>query len=301
MAKRRFGPYTVETSNEDKILFPDDGITKGDLIDYYQTVAEIILPHLADRPLTMQRFPDGIGADGFYQKAIPDYFPDWIDRTRVHTADGPQDQAICSNRATLAYLAQLACVTLHPWLSRRDRPDWPDRLVIDLDPPTDDFEPVRAAAFAARDLFDELDLPAFVMTTGSRGLHVLVPLDRGLAFDEVRSFAQAFAAELARRHVDRLTAAQRKDRRGNRVYLDTSNIAYGQTTVCPYAVRARAGAPVAAPLDWSELADRETHARRWTLRTMTRRLGQRDDPWSNLARRARSLNAAREALGQMGD
>lgn len=302
MSERRFGPYTVETSNEDKVLFPDGGISKGDLIDYYQAVADVILPHLADRPLTLQRFPDGIDADGFYQKDVPDHFPEWIDRARVRTADGGiQTQTVCSNRATLAYLAQLACVTLHPWLCRRDRLDYPDRLVIDLDPAHDDFEPVRDAAFAARKLFDELDLPVFAMTTGSRGLHLVVPLDRATHFDDVRAFAQDFARNLARRRDDALTVAQRKDQRGDRVYLDTSNNAYGQTTVAPYAVRARPGAPVATPVTWSELKDSKTHARRWTLQSMPRRLGQRDDPWRNIARHAGSLQKAQETLSTLAE
>ncbi len=298
MAKRRFGPYTVETSNEDKVLFPDDGITKGDLLEYYLAVADTMLPHLADRPLTMQRFPDGIGETGFYQKEMPEYFPDWLDRARVKTADGPQWQVVCNNAATLAYLAQQACLTPHVWLSRKDRLDRPDRLVIDLDPPSDDFSPVQEAALAARRLFEELDLPAFVMTTGSRGAHVVVPLDRSRGFDAVRRFARMFAATLARRHERELTVEQRKAKRGGRVYLDTGNNAYGQTTVAPYAVRPLSGAPVATPVAWSEFARAGVDARHWTLAMLPRRLARHGDPWKGMARRARSLAAAEKRLDE---
>lgn len=299
MAQRRFGRYTVETSNEDKVFFPGAGITKGDLIDYYVAVADTMLPHLEDRPLTMQRFPDGIGEDGFYEKKLPDYFPDWVDRVRVSTSQGPQQQIVCSNAATLAYLGQLACITPHVWLSRRDRLDFPDRLVFDLDPPGDDFEPVREAAFLVRDLLDEVGLASYAMTTGSRGVHVVVPLARDDGFDDVRKFSQRFAKLLAGYHEDRLTVAQKKKNRGKRVYLDTSNNAYGQTAVAPYAVRARDGAPVATPLDWDELRDAKTDARRWTLASIPRRLAQRDDPWRDLARHGASLTAAKKRIDDL--
>ncbi len=299
MANRRFGRYTVETSNEDKVLFPDVGITKGDLIDYYTGVADTMLPHLKDRPLSMQRFPDGIAEDGFYEKKVPAYFPDWVDRVSVSTSQGRQQQVVCSNAATLAYLGQQACITPHVWLSRRDRLDVPDRLVVDLDPPGDDFEPVREAAFLARELFDDIGLTSYAMTTGSRGVHVVVPLARRDGFDDVRKFSQRFAKLLAAGNEDRLTVAQKKKDRGDRVYLDTSNNAYGQTTVAPYAVRARDGAPVATPLDWDELRDAKTTARRWTLGSIPRRLAQRDDPWRQFARRGASLDSARQKLEEL--
>lgn len=297
MARRRFGPYTVETSHEDKVLFPESGLTKGDLIDYYLGVADTILPHLAGRPLTMQRFPDGIGAGGFYEKKVPGHFPDWVDRCRVPTASGHQLQVVCSNEATLAYLGQEACITPHAWLSREDRLDHPDRLVLDLDPPGEDFAPVRDAARATRTLLDELGLAAWLMTTGSRGVHVVVPLDRSADFDRSRRFAQDLARTLADRYPDRLTDAQRKDRRGGRVYLDTSNNARGQTAVVPYAVRAREGAPVATPIEWTELG--RAHARRWTVASIPRRLAHKPDPWRNLARHRRSLDRARARLDSL--
>jgi len=298
MGRRRYGPYTIDTSHEDKILFPDLGLTKGELVDYYDAVAEAMLPHLRGRALALQRFPDGIDADGFYQKQVGAHFPEWIETTRVAKADGGhQDLVVCANRATLVYLADQATITLHPWLSRCDRPDHPDRLIFDLDPADDDFAAVRAAAGHVRALLAELGLPCFAMLTGSRGLHVVVPLDRSEPFDAVRGFARDVAGRLAARHPCTLTTEQRKARRGGRLYLDVGRNAWAQTAVAAYSVRARAGAPVAAPIDWGELGERGLDARRWTVRNVLRRLGQRDDPWKGLARRGRSLAAARRRLG----
>jgi bifunctional non-homologous end joining protein LigD len=294
---RRFGRYVIETSNEDKVLFPGDGLTKGDLIDYYERIAGTMLPHVAGRALVMRRFPDGIDGEGFFQKAVPDYFPDWIETTTVRKEGGWQTLVVCDKAATLAYLANQACVSLHPWLSRVDRPDHPDRLVIDLDPPRGgDFAPVRWAALRCRELLEELGLPSFVKTTGSRGLHVVVPLDRAADFDTVRSFARGVAGVLAARHPDRLTAEVTKAKRRGRVYLDAGRNAYAQTAIAPYAVRARPGAPVAAPLDWKDLRGTRVTARSFTIRNVFRRLGQREDPWAGLARRGRSLARARAKL-----
>jgi len=301
MGRRRYGRITVETSKEEKVLFPEAGVTKGQLVDYYESVWPRLALHLRARPLVLERFPDGVAAEGFYQKQVPDYFPDWIDRVRVGTRGGSQDLVVCDRKATLAYLANQAVVTLHPWLSRRDRLDCPDQLVLDLDPPEGgDFEAVRDAAFRARELLDALGLPSFPKTTGSKGLHLVVPLDRGARFDRVRAFARAAVELLARRHPDALTTEQRKAKRRGRLYLDVGRNAWGQTAVAPYAVRALPEAPVAAPLRWEELRSRRIHARSWNVRNLPRRLAAASgDPWSGWRRRARSLDAARRALDRL--
>lgn len=302
MSLRRFGPYTVETSNEDKVFFPGEGLTKGDLIDYYVDVAGSLLPHTEGRPLAMHRFPDGIDGDGFYQKEVGGSFPGWIETIRVKKEGGAVTQAVCGNAATLAFIANQACVTLHPWLSRRDRLDHPDRMIFDLDPPGDDFSPVRLAARALRALLeDELDLTAFVQTTGSSGLHVVVALDRSHAYDDVRAFAHGVARVLARRDPARLTVAPRKAARKGRLFLDYLRNAYGQMAVAPYSVRALPGAPVATPLDWDELDDSDLTARRYTIRNVRRRLGQRQDPWRDLRRHASSLGRRQERLAALAD
>lgn len=292
------GNHTIDVERWDKVLFPDDGITKGDLIDYYREIADTMLPFMKDRPLTLQRFPDGIDEDGFYQKEAPEYFPDWIRRVSIPVEESgeDQDQVICDDTATLAYLANQACITPHIWLSRADKLHHPDKLIFDLDPPTDDFEPVRKAALDLRTILDEIELVSYVMTTGSSGLHVVVPLDRSADFDEVRDFARDLADILADRHPDRLTTAQRKKKRGDRLFLDYLRNSYGQNSVTPYAVRALSGAPVATPLDWDELHDKDLTSKSYTMDNIFQRLGQKEDPWHGMMRRARSLSKPRERL-----
>jgi bifunctional non-homologous end joining protein LigD len=289
-----FGRYVVETSNEDKVFFPDAGITKGDLIEYYRQVAETMLPYLRDRPVTMRRFPEGIEGEGFYQKDAPDYFPDWIERVRVEKEDGTVDHIVCGKAADLVYLANQACVTPHVWLSRADKPDNPDLMILDLDPPDGRFDDVRFAARAARDLLGELGLSPFVQTTGSRGVHVVVPLDRSGDFDTVRAFAQGVAEVLAARAPARLTTEQYKEERGDRVFLDTARNAYAQTFAAPYSVRPNPGAPVATPVDWDELG--RVGPQSYNTRNVFRRLGQVDDPWAGMRRRARSLKQPQRRL-----
>jgi len=296
MTSLTFGRYTVEVSNADKLLFPESGFSKIRLIEYYQQVAEAMLPHLRDRPLMMHRFPDGIQQEGFYQKQIGDYFPDWIDRIEVPKQGGTITHVVCNNTATLVYLTNQACITPHVWLSRTDRLQHPDCLIFDLDPPDGEFEPVRFAAYKLRELLDELGMPSHVATTGSRGLHVAIPLDRSADFDEVRSLARDLAGVLAKREPQRLTIEVRKDKRAGQLFLDVGRNAYAQTAVAPYAVRALPGAPVATPLDWDELNDSQLHAQTYTLENLPRRLAQKTDPWSGLQRHAVSLTKARERL-----
>lgn len=299
MSRRRFGCYAFDASNEDKELFPGEGITKGDLMDYYEAIAPHMLPWLRERPLVLQRFPDGIAEEGFYQKQVSEHFPDWVSTVRVGKAgNGTQELVVCGNQATLVYLANLGCVTLHPWLCRRDRLHHPDLLVVDLDPPGgDDFGPVREAARACRELFDELELPTFPKTTGSKGLHLVVPLDRSEDFDAVRGFARDAMALLAARRPEALTTEVRLEKRGGRVFLDVARNAYAQTAVSPYSVRPLPGAPVATPLGWDEVG--RVDARRFTVRNVLRRLAQCEDPWKGLRRRARGLEAARRRLERL--
>lgn len=295
--KVRAGRRIVEVSRPQKVLFADDGMTKADLAAYYRTVARRMLPHLRGRPLMLERHPDGIDDPGFLQKEIPGNFPDWIHRAELPKEGGTVTYVLCEDTATLVLLADQGCVTLHRWLSRVDRPDHPDRLVFDLDPPDDDFTPVREAARWLHDLLDEIGLPSVLMTTGSRGLHVLVPLDRRTPFDDVRAFAADVADALADRHPEQLTTEVRKKARAGRLYLDIQRNAYGQTAVAPYAVRARPGAPVAAPLTWDDLDDPDLHARRWTLDDADGL--RKDNPWSP-APRPHSLSAAADRLRHGG-
>ena len=291
------GGRAVAVSSPDKVLFPEDGTTKADLARYYAKVADTMLPHLKGRPISMLRYPDGIEGESFFQKDVPDYFPAWIRRAKVEKEGGTLEMMVAEEPAALVYLAGQACITPHVWLSRIDRPQRPDRLIFDFDPSGDDFGPVREGARRMRDLLDELGLAPFVMTTGSRGLHVTVPLDRSADFDVVRTFARGCAELLVARRPDHLTVEHRKAKRGGRVYVDTGRNAYAQTGVAPYAVRALPGAPVATPLDWSELG--RARPRSTTIANLFRRLGRKDDSWADIDRRARPLVKAAERLRRM--
>jgi len=293
---RRFGPYTVQLERLDKVLYPEAEITKRDVVGYYEAVAGALLAHLQDRPLTLRRFPDGIGEEGFYQKQVPDYFPGWISRVDVPLADGGrQEQITAGNAATLAYLAGQAALELHPWLSRTQALDTPDQIVFDLDPGEErGFEDVRSAALHLRELLECLEMKPRVMVTGSSGAHLRVPLRAGSGFDEVRAFARRVVDHLAALHPDDLTVEARKNARKGRLYLDVARNARGQTAVTPYSLRALPGAPVAVPLEWDEFRRTES-ARSYTLASVPRRLEKRGDPWKGMGREARSLDRAREA------
>jgi bifunctional non-homologous end joining protein LigD len=303
----RVGRRAVEIHRPDKVLFPADGdgqgrgggteYTKGDLVAYYRAVAPFMLPHLRGRPLMLERHPDGVGGPTFMQKNTPGHYPDWIERVEVAKEGGTVVHTVCDDTATLVHLADQACVTLHRWLSRSGRIDRPDRMVLDLDPAEDDFDQVRRAARDVKELLDELRLPSAPMTTGSKGLHVVVPVNGHDDFDAVRDVAREIAEELVRAHPERLTTAVRKKDRGGRLYLDIQRNAYAQTAVAPFTVRARPGAPVATPITWEQLDDPAVDARRWTIADAVDQA--RSDPWAGVMRRARALGPVRRRLGTL--
>jgi bifunctional non-homologous end joining protein LigD len=295
----RVGRVTVELSHTDKVLFPGDNITKGDLVAYYRRAAEMMLPFLRDRPLAMRRYPDGITGPAIMQKNVPDYFPDWITRADVRKQGGSLHQVICDKQATVVYLANQACIELHAFLSRLDRIDDPDQLIFDLDPPdANRFGDVRTIALRLRQLLeDELGLSTFVKTTGGKGLHVHVPLDATADFDTARGFALEVAGLFAARNPDLATTEQRRDNRGTLVYLDVMRNAYAQLAVAPYSVRARPGAPVATPLSWGELNE-SLNPGQFTILTVPDRIGG-SDPWAGLSRRRSGLARAQQRLRRL--
>jgi bifunctional non-homologous end joining protein LigD len=294
------GRRRVEVSSPDKVLYPDDGITKADLVDYYKQMATHILPYLVDRPIAMERYPDGLAGERIFQKNVPRYFPEWVSRVRIPKQGGSLQHVLVDTPATLVYLANQSCITVHAFLSKADRLHYPDQLIFDLDPPGSEFQLARRIALDLRQLLEEeLRLPSFVKTTGGDGLHLVVPLDRSEDFDQVRSFARDVGLLLSQRDQDRVTIELRKQKRGNRLFVDVMRNAYAQTAVPPYVVRARRAAPVATPLDWEEVRDPRLRPDRFTLRTIFGRLARVPDPWRNLGRRARSLRAARERLERL--
>jgi bifunctional non-homologous end joining protein LigD len=250
-----------------------------------------MVPHLRQRRLTMQRYPQGIDASAVFQKNIPDHFPPWVDRVVVPKKGGTVTHVVCNNAATLVYLANQNCLTPHVGLARIDRIEYPDQLVFDLDPPGDDFEIVRSVAWSMRELLDSLGLASFLKTTGSRGVHVVVPLKRTQTFDTVRSFAQSVADEIVRRRPDDVTTELLKVNRGNRLFLDTNRNGTAQTVVPAYSVRARDGAPVAMPIAWDELRDPKVHARTWTIHNAPERVESGADPWQGMARKSKTTPA----------
>jgi bifunctional non-homologous end joining protein LigD len=284
----KVGRRDVKITHEDKIMFPEAGLTKLDVADHYERAAPRMLPYVRDRPLALQAFPDGIEGDGFFLKAVPRYFPDWIKRATVPKKGGTITHALAQDAPTLVYLAGQNVVTVHTWLSRADKPHQPDRLTLDFDPSGGGFDEVRAAARAAGDRLRDLGLAPYAMTTGSRGVHVVCPLRRGPDFSVVHAFARALAEQMVADDPRHLTLEWHKTDRGKRIYVDVNRIAYAQHAVAPYSIRPRPTAPVAVPLHWDELSDKKLRPDGWTVKTVGERLDTAD-PWDGMRRHARAL------------
>jgi bifunctional non-homologous end joining protein LigD len=283
----KVGRHNIKITKPDKVLFPDEGYTKQDLIDYYHKMADHVLPYTKDRPISMQRFPDGIDGEGFYQKETPTYFPKWIKQISVSAGDSRQRQVMCNNKATLVYLANQACITPHIWLSKKGGIRKPDQMIFDLDPEDGGYKTAVEGAKILRKIADAVGLTAFVKLTGSRGVHVVLPIRPRKDFYTVRSIARDIARVLVGLDDSKFTLEQRKNKRKGRLYIDVQRNAFGQTVVPPYAVRARKKAPVAAPIDWDEL-DGSSSAM-FTIESIEKRLAKKGDIWKGMHRRAASL------------
>jgi len=285
------GAYTIEVTHPDKMMYPEDGIAKRDVIEYYRRISDVMLPHMKGRLVIMHRFPDGIDGKDFYHKEVPDYFPEWIKTRTIKLSEGGrQTLMVVEKTADLVYLANQACLVPHIWLSTENKVHHPNKIVFDLDPAGEGFDTVTMAAFMVRDIFAEEGLKPFVMTTGSAGLHVVIPIKPTHDFDKVREYVRKRAQVLADREPQKLTLETHKEKRRGRIFLDYLRNACGQTSVVPYALRALRGAPVATPLDWDELHDSDLTPRSYTLSSIFRRLGNKEDPWKGMARNARTLN-----------
>ncbi len=292
--------HDINVSKLDKELFPEDHFSKGDMLLHYRSVAEAMVPHLTGRPLTMRRYPSGIADGGFFQKDASEYFPDWINIVEVprEHKEGNVHYVVCDDAATLVYLANQAAIEFHIWTSTVDDLTRPDRLVLDIDPPPGvSVATLRSIARRARDLYTELGLTPFLQATGGRGYHIVAPLDRSADFVFVRELAGDLADRIAADDPDRLTTAQRKNRRGDRVFLDVNRNGRGQTFVAPYSLRARPGAAVATPLDWNELSRSTPNG--FTAASIVRRLARKTDPWVDMDDHAAAPAAARKRLDAM--
>ena len=283
-------------THPEKVLFPDDGITKGDLAAYYESIAPVMLPHIRGRPVTMERYHRGIGEKGFIQKDVSKGFPEWLKRVEVPKKNGTVHHPLVTDTRSLLWLANQNSITPHVWPSRVPNLYQPDICVFDLDPSDEAPDTLRAAALKLRDLLDELGLPCWVKTSGSKGFHIVVPLDGKAGFGEVSGFAHAVGTRLVSRDPEHLTQEFSKADRGGRILVDTGRNGYSATFAAAYAVRAKPGAPVSAPCTWEEIERGEIGPRSVTLRSMPGRVAAVGDLWSDLRNRGRSLRRPSERL-----
>lgn len=297
----RTGRRTVAITHAERPAFARATVTKLELAHYYAEIAPAMIRHVRSRPLALQGFPGGAG-ESYFIKNEPRHYPDWIANARVPKREGGTiRQVLANDPATLVYLAGQNVVTLHIWTSRSDRLELPDRLVFDLDPSSKRFGEVRAAARELGVLLAELGLVPFAMTTGSRGLHVVTPLRRSADHETVHAFSREVAAVFAATDPARLTVEFRRNRRGERIFIDVGRNGYAQHSVAPYSVRGLPGAPVATPLRWEELEERSLRSQSWSVANVRPRVESDGDPWREIARHARSLGPARRALERLVD
>jgi bifunctional non-homologous end joining protein LigD len=287
----------IMISHPDKILFPEDGITKGELASYYEMIAPVMLPHLRGRPITMERYHRGITAPGFFQKDVVKGFPEWLERVEVPKKDGTVHHPIANDARSLLWLANQNSITIHVWPSRAPNLYYPDICVFDLDPSNENEpERLRNAALMVRDFLNELGLTSWVKTSGSKGFHIAVPLDGKSDFGVVARFAHVVGRVLVERDPENLTQEFSKLDRAGRILVDTGRNGYSATFAATYTVRAKAGAPVSAPCTWDEVSSGAVGPRTFTLRMMEKRIAEVGDLWKDLLRSKRSLKAAIKQL-----
>lgn len=298
MTKLKLGKYTVNITSEDKIFFPPD-ITKLDLVEYYKNIAPDMLPYLKNRPLMLARYPNGITGESFYQKNASEYFPEYIEHVKVPLKEKKfGDQVVCNNQASLVYLANQATITFHGWLAKKDKLDYPDKMIFDLDPEDTDFKHVCKAALLIKDILEDHGLKPFVMTTGSKGIHVVVPLVRSVKFDESKKCARYFANLAIKEDPKMLTLDISKSLRVNKIFIDILRNEYGSTAVIPYSVRAKSGAPVATPLYWHELEKhKKLSSQTYNIFNIFKKIKDDGNPWQDYSKSAKSIKSILKKIG----
>lgn len=289
----KVGKYEIELTNQQVIFFPKKGYTKGNLVSYYKQIAPYLYVFVKDRPITMVRYPNGIESEGFFQKNAPKYFPAWIKTVAVaKKGNGSTTYIVINSEATIVYLANQACIAPHMWLSRQDKLDHPDMIVFDIDPPDEiSFNRVCKGALALKDELKKIAIPSFVKTSGSKGLHVLIPIKRNVSFDQTRGFATYIAQKVIEKHSNDFTLEFRKEKRGGRILLDIFRNAYAQTVVAPYAVRPKPMAPVSMPVSWKEVASGQLTAQKYTISNVPQLLKEQGDLWEDMFKQAVSIKA----------
>ena len=287
-------------THPEKVLFPAEGknpaITKGELASYYESIAPVMIPHVRARPVTMERYPVGIDKKGFIQKDVTKGFPAWLERVEVPKTDGTVHHPLINDTRSLLWVVNQNCITPHVWNRRAPNLYHPDICVFDLDPGRDEPAVLSAAALGLRDLLDELGLPSWVKTSGSKGFHIAVPLDGKAHVGDVARFAHVVGTLLVKRDPKHLTQEFSKADRGGRILVDTGRNNYSATFAAAYAVRPKPGAPVSAPCTWEEIEGGKVGPQTFTLRTMAKRIESVGDLWGDMRKRGRSLKRASEKL-----
>jgi bifunctional non-homologous end joining protein LigD len=297
----KHGNREVRLSSGDRVLFPDDGITKGNLFAYYEQVAPSLLPHLRNRPFTMKRYPHGIDGEVFFQKQAPKHLPSWIPTRQFRTwprggggASRLVDFALVNSVEAVLFMVQNNCIDMNAWYSRVDKPERPDFVLFDLDPPDGGFVDAIRVAHLIRELLDELDLPGYVKTSGADGIHVVAPITRRSTFKQTYDFAERASRLLESRHPGLVTTEWLKKKRSG-VLVDHRQNGHGKTIASAYSVRPKPGAPVSTPLRWEELTE-DVRPRSFGMRDALDRVEQHGDLFAPVLEDPRPLAPAAKAL-----
>lgn len=298
--ERAVNGHVLTLTNQDKIYWPDENIRKGDVIEYYNTISKIVLPYLKDRPQSLRRNPNGINDKGFFHKNAGNTAPEWVESIALKSegVNKKIDYIICNNKATLLYLNNLGCIELNPWNSRITKLDYPDYMVMDLDPSDKNaFEQIIDAALVVKDILDQAGAPAFCKTSGATGLHIYVPLKAQYTYDEIRPFAEIIARMTHEQLPDTTTVERSLNKRKGRIYLDYLQNKKGQTLASVYSVRPKPGATVSTPLLWKEVK-RGLHPSQFTIHNISKRLNKTGDLFSGVLKERTNLKKCLKNLGR---
>jgi bifunctional non-homologous end joining protein LigD len=294
----KIGRNTLHLTNQSKLYWPDDGITKGELVKYYHDIAPVLLPYLRNRPQSLHRFPNGISGASFFQKDIDiQSVPRWL-KTKAIYSESNEDHVnylLCNDASTLIYMANLGCIEINPWNSRIGKLDYPDWMVLDLDPGKIAFQEVVKVARVAKELLDRLELLAFVKTSGATGLHIYVPLEAHYDYHTVRTFAHLIATLVHEKLPDTTSLVRSPAKRTKKIYLDYLQNSKGQTIAAPYSVRPRPGATVSTPLSWSEVTNK-LDPTKFTIKNIFKRLDKKGDLWEPVIGKGQNMMRALKNL-----
>ena len=288
----------LKVTNRNKVYFPDEGITKGEIIDYYRKISKFILPYLKNRPESLNRHPNGIAKPGFYQKDMDtDQIPDWLHTEKQYSKSNEEylDYLICDNEAALVYIANLGCIEINPWHSTFDKPDYPDYMIMDLDPGNIGFGEVVRTALKIRDICIEIGIDTYCKTSGATGLHVYIPLRKRYTYDEIKLFGELLATAVQQQLPDTTSVERTVSKRSDKIYIDFLQNRKGQTIASVYSVRPKSGATVSTPLEWTEVTE-ELDPKKFTIYTIFDRLKEKGDLWKKVLGKGADIGKALSKL-----